>query len=70
MPIASAVVTEMIISASVSRLASHTPRSPKLKTPAAASSAMRHPATTPASDAAPTTRPSHVIRSRIASVWS
>ena len=44
---ASAVVTEMIISASVSRLASHTPRSPKLNTPAPASRAMRQPARTP-----------------------
>ena len=63
MPIASANPTATIISASVSRLASHTPSKPKLRNPAAVRIAIFHPATTPAIIAAVTTSPNQVIRS-------
>ena len=70
MPIRSAIVTETITRASVSIAASQTPSNPNESTPRAVSTASFHPASTPASAAAPTTSPSQVIRSRTATVLS
>ena len=65
MPINSAAPTDTMMSASVSMLDSHRPNNPITENPAAATTAIRQPATTAATAAAPTITPRYVIRPRM-----